>query len=548
MAEESKTGAEGATATEEGHAHEHDHDHEHDHEHAHEHRPKPIAIPRQELTEEARAKAEEETGKKIEDLAYTVINEENKPNSVLSLRFQVSADDFRRELDKFYESLRKEVTLPGYRKGKAPVRLIRIRMGREGDKDAMTDAGLNIVRQELGKRELKLVSDPQIVNWKIEDGQPLEVEVEFELEPKVELKDYKGISITVETREIGDDDVNRELEQLRQQFASQVNAPEDATVAEDTPAVTLDIHVESEAGKPLPHLTRENFPVRDIRRNLPPDLADKVIGLKAGDTVTVPIKGQRENRRGEVIEFTDTYKVTVKEIKETKLPELDDEFAKDLGEHDTLQSLKDQLLKDLKAKEEERQKNEATGKIVAQIIEKNPVEAPRSLVARTEYESVMQDSYQLQRMGLRLQDVVHDPVAYWTSQQRSAEFQVKQSLLLNELAKHENLEVTDEDLDKEINELAERTGRKPLAVRAKLEADKRLDDLRANLRSRKVYDFLLANNTVEKVAAPPPSEEKAEEKTEEKAEAKAEGGEEQKEAAPKKKTTRKKKKEDEAEA
>lgn len=491
---------------------------------------KPIPIPKDELTEESKKKVEEDTGKPVEYVPYTLAGEDKQPHSILRLKFEVAPADFQKEIDKFYENLRKDVVLPGYRKGKAPVRLIRIRMGEEADRDAMASTAMNALLQEAIKRPLKLVSDPQIVSWKIEEGKPLQFEIETELEPTVELKEYKGLTVTVETREITDADVEHEIEHMRQDHAKQVSAPEGTKLAEEH-SVAVDLKVEGEGGRELPHLARENWLIADINRNLPGDVASALLGHTAGETVRVPLKGTRKNRRGDEIEFTDTYVVTIREIKATELPALDDEFAKDLGEHDTIQALRDAIKKDLQEAEENRRRNASIGKIIAAIIEKNPVEAPRTRISDLEVESVMRDSYQLSRMGLRLQDVVTDAPTYFATQHSSAEFRVKQALLLPELAKLENLEVSDEDVEKEINEMAEKSGRKPLAVRARLEAEKKLDALRDELRGRKVQDFLLANNTVEKVAAPAKSEheghdhEHGHEHSHEPAAAPAEGGE-----------------------
>lgn len=471
--------------------------------------PTPISIPKDQLTAEAKKEAEEELGEPIPDIAYEVKGTDNLPHSILSVKIEVGAEIFQEKIDEYYENLRGEVALPGYRKGKAPIKLIRIRMGEESDRDTMSQTALNVMRQEVPKRELTLLADAQITNWKIEAGQPLEFEVRLEVEPEIELKEYKGLTATVETSPVDDAMVDQELERVRSGQARQESASKDTKVAADH-AILVDLKVTGQDGRELKHLSREDWLVSNIAQNFPSELAEKVEGKKAGDTVSVEVANTRRNRRGDEIQFTDNYEITVKDIKVTKFPDLDDEFAKDLGEYETLAELRKAIFEKLEEGESQRIRNASVGKIMEVLVEKNEVDAPGSMVAAVQQQAMMQDSYQLSQMGLRLQDVVHDPQQYFASQQHSAESMVKQSLLRQKLVELEGLEVTDAEVDAEIEKMAEAAGRKALAVRAKLEADKQLDQLKGDLLQGKVTDFLLAENTVEQVEAAPETEEEGE--------------------------------------
>lgn len=469
--------------------------------------PKPIAIERDALTAEAKEKAAEETGKPVEDLPYSVKNEESQPHSVLALTLEVPADTLAAELDRYYKSLRKEVTLPGFRKGKAPIKLLRIRLGKDGDKEAMHEIATNVARQETLKRELELVGDAQIVKWTLEDGQPLELEVHFEVQPTVELKKYKGLEVEVERIDFKPEMVDQELDRLRNQHARQESAPEGHKV-QSGDAIVIDMTVTGKGGKELGHLGRQNLMIRDFNNELPAELADQVEGKKVGDEVSADIETERKSRRGETIRHTDTYTLALRDIKVTRLPELDDEFAKDLGEYDTLKDLRAGLEEQIRERIEQSRKQNAVGQLMAALVENNPVEAPHSLIGQAQYRSMMNDTMQLAQMGLRLEDVVQDSEAYMAQQHQQAEMMIKQGLIRAELAKVENLEVSEEDLDKEIERMAEEQGRKPLAVRAKLEADRQLDSLREELLQSRITDFLLEHNTVKEVE-PEKAEEEA---------------------------------------
>lgn len=469
---------------------------------------KPQRIGRDLLTEEAREEDASERRKLGADISYEIKSEETLPQAVTSLKFEVAADVFKAELDNYYDKLRQEITLPGYRKGKAPIKLIRIRMGEDADRDAMIHIATNTLRQEVLKREWQLLADPEIVDSEIDPGGPLTFEVHLERESEVEVTEYKGLKVTVETRDNTDAMIDEELEQLRTRNATTEAAPKGAKVAEDS-AIVVDIEAVDESGNRLAEGSRSDASIGNFKNELPPELVEKVIGLTVGKSVSAGVKQTHTNRRGEPVEHTDTYTLTLKEIRVTRLPDLDDEFAKDLGQHDTLKELRASIQTDLEKREENRRRNASISKVLDAIIEKNPFDAPRALVAQARVDSMMRDSYQLSRFGLRLEDVVTDAASYMASQSGEAEKTVKSSLILKALAKSENVEVTDDDIKAEIAEMAERAGRKPLAIRAELEAEKKLDALGDSIRDRKLFDFLLENNTIEMVDAPPPEEKKS---------------------------------------
>jgi trigger factor len=488
MAEESKDSGEGTTAVAEAH---------HDHAATGE-GPKPLMIERDALTAEAAAKAAEDGGKPVVDLPYSVKSESALPHSVLSLGFEVPAQTVTSELERYYRDLRKEVALPGFRKGKAPVKLLRIRLGKDGDKEAMQEIAVNVARQEVVKRGLQLVGDAQIKSWSLEDGKALDFEILLELQPVVELKKYKGLTVEVERIEFKPEMVDAELEQLRKQHARQESAPAGAAVKAGD-AIVADMTVSGQGGKQLDHLGRQNLMIRDFQTELPSELADQIAGRKVGESVSADIGTERRTRRGESVKHTDTYTLSIRDIKVTRVPELDDEFAKDLGEYDMLAELRAGLEKQIRERIEQSRKHSSMARIMQTLVENNPVDAPHSLIHQAQYRSLMNDSMQLARMGLRLEDVVQDSEAYMSSQHQQAEMLIKQGLLRAELAKIEKLEVSDEDVEKEIARLADEQGRKTLAVRARLEADKKLDALREELLDRRIVEFLIENNKVKEV-------------------------------------------------
>jgi trigger factor len=310
----------------------------------------------------------------------------------------------------------------------------------------------------------------------------------------------------VETQPVTDAAVDQRIEQMRAQNAVVENAPADATVVEGD-VLTVASEVYGEQGQLMENMSRPQWHLHAFREQLPAAVADQIVGKKAGETVEAKVENKATNRRGEEVTHEDTWKVTVKEIKRNRLPEIDDEFAKDLGDYATLDDLKAKVRKDLEEAEEQRQKNAAVGAIYGKLTEVNPLDVPASLESAQTYQLIMRDQDQLARYGMRLEHVIHDTNQYLRDQRATAAEMVHISLLLDEIAKAENLTVTDEDVDREIEKMAEQQGRKPLAVRARLEAQRQLDSFRNQVGRQKINDFLLANNTVTQVEAKPKAEE-----------------------------------------
>ena len=471
--------------------------------------PEPIQIDLDDLGAEGLQRAEESRGRKIPNLDYKVAEEKNLEGSILSLRFEVPREEYAKEQLDLLGDMRKEITLPGFRKGKAPLKLIKLRMGEEGARETVASIGTNVLRQEALKRALKLLSKPQIVAWDVDDAGdgPIGLEIECDLEPTVELKEYKGLTVEVEVHPVTDEMVDKRIQQLREQNATVESAGEGAQVNPGD-QIVVDIEVTNEQGEQIGHLCKQNLLVADFQQGqeLPKEIADQLVGKKVGESVNATIEATTQTRKGKEVTHTDRHEVTVRDIKIRQLPDLDDDFAKDLGEHETLAQLNDAMRKELDDAEEARQRNEAIGKLVHEIARLNPVDSPRAMIAQQQYNQIMEDSYQLSRMGLQLDSVIQDMGQYLGQQKEQAENTVKHSLLMKEISTVETLEVTDEDVDKAIEEVAQRTSRKALAVRARLEAQKQLDQFRQEVGQRKIGDFLIENNTIEKVPAKPPEE------------------------------------------
>ena len=367
----------------------------------------------------------------------------------------------------------------------------------------MASVAVNVLRQETTKGQLEFISKPQVIAFDVpEQAGKVRIEIEAERQPRIELNQYKGFSVEVEQHTVTEERIDQRLEQLREQNAYFESAPEEARVNPED-AVVVDIEVTNPEGDRIQQHCCEDQMMVNWRQELPEPVPEQLVGKKKGETVSAVVENKATNRRGEEVSHKDRYEVTVRDIKIKKLPELDDEFAKDLGEHETLAALRAAIGKELEEELQRQHRSAALQQLNQKLIEAHSVDPPRSLIAQRQYDLVMQDNYQLSRMGLRLEHVIQDASRYMEDQKATAETGITIDLLWNKIAETEGIDVTDEDLEAEINRLAEQSGRKPLAVRARLEAQQMLDQMREELRRRKIGAFLLEHNEIKNVEPKP---------------------------------------------
>jgi trigger factor len=281
-------------------------------------------------------------------------------------------------------------------------------------------------------------------------------------------------------------------------------------------------------GNRVAEQSQENLTVRTGEDGLqvPREVADALVGKAAGQSVEVPVTrpirvqraGSEETREEEA---TWTWRAQVKEVKSVALPALDDEFAKDVGDFASLDALRERIATDLARREEDRQRDDAVGQALSKLLDTVTFDAPVSLVAQAQFRALSRDVEYLKSMGMSLEDLGEERESYWESMRRDAEQRVRADLMLEAVGSQGEIDVTDEDIDEEIGRMAEQAGRKPLAIRAQLEARKQLDDLRGHIHRRKTADHLLDQVKITRTRA------------------KAEGG--KKKAAAKKKTAAKSK-------
>jgi len=446
-----------------------------------------------------------------EKYPYSVRETRDEEGSVKRYVVEVERSVLDEKLQGILKDLRKTVMIDGFRPGKAPLQLLKNRFGKDAQEDALKDLATNVGGQIVTADSLDAVSEPQLHESKVEEGQPVVLEVDIEVRPKIDATEYTDGEYEIEMPKAEEGVVERQVEQICQANAT-YEEPEDKEKAfEKGDGASVDVEVVDSEGKRIESLCQENVFMRDPFATLLPEVAQAMVGKKPGEMFTQEVERTVKNREGGDVTHKDTYTVTLREVKLKVVPALDDEFAKDVGDFENLEALRKRIQDDLNEQRDRQKRQQAMEKILDHIIETNPFAAPRTIVAAQEYQTIMRDSNQLQQMGLSFQDIGLSSEGYLEQARSNAERFVKINLLINAIGEKEKIEATDEDVDKEIERRAEAEGRKPLAIRARLEAEKQLEGLKRELTVQRVEDFLMAKNQITVKEVDPAEAKKAEE-------------------------------------
>lgn len=442
------------------------------------------------------APAEAEKGKEQPPVRYELLEATPRAGAIVDLKIKVLHEEYDRKTQDFYKELRQTVIIEGFRRGKAPLKLIQNRYHKEVKQDALDFLLGNCLEQIVKEKNYQVLREFDRVDPEVAEGQELVFALSLEVRPQIEPHGYEAFDLTVDTHQVDDALVEAEVEKLRQRHATF----QSAELLAYTPGhgVTLDIHVTDDKGNEIKELTREDLFFAYPERSLPEPVAQQLRGQRAGDLFVANVPNERKTEGGVITSQHDVYHVKVREVKRQILPELNDEFAQDVGGLKTIQELRDHIRKEFEHREESGAREQALEKIYDQLMERNLFDVPKAMVDEMYVRLVREHAERLRLLGLSLEDLGDDPKEYVLRTERNAE-RMNRVVLLNEaIAQKEKLVPTDEDVERAIAKLAEEEGRRPLAIRARLEAQKRLDQFREDLKYDLVNNLLLSRARIVK--------------------------------------------------
>jgi trigger factor len=404
-----------------------------------------------------------------------------------NITIEIPSDVVDAEIDRVAKGYSKQARLPGFRPGKVPSNIIKQRFREQIHHDVMHDLIPRAVEEALQERGIEPVTTPDIKDVSLREGEPLKFTAAIETVPPFDPGDLSSITLRRPPSTIADDAVEQTLERFRER-AAKYEPVEGRPVADGDTAV-LEIDRTDPDGKIDHH---DNVSVELGAAGNPPGFDQNLIGLGVGDAKTFATHFPADYPVTDMADTDVTYKVKVKEVRRKVLPELDDEFAKDVGDFESLDALRTRVRGDLEAEAEHQSKQQVRNDLLKALAQRVTFELPASLVDR-------EIDRRLEEFVRRLMDQNVDPRKagvdwgqFREAQRDPARNSVASALVLDELARRENLTVSPEDVDKEVEQFAERAGRTPAAVRAQLEKEGGLVRLAAGLRREKAVDFAMS--------------------------------------------------------
>ncbi len=427
-------------------------------------------------------------------MASTMIKKEGND---VTLQITVSAESFENAVQKSYLKNRKRFNIPGFRKGKTPRKVIEMQYG-EGVfyEDAINMALPIEYDKAVEEYNLDPVARPEIDIEEIEKGKDVVFTAIVTVKPEAAIEDYKGIEVEKIEYNVTDEDVDSEIEKMRDMNSRLVNVDDRAVQDEDEVIIDYKGFVGDEQ---FEGGTAENQSLVIGSGKFIPGFEKQLIGSNIGDEVevkvTFPKEYQAENLAGKDAVFT----VNVKEIKFKELPELDDEFAKDVSEFDTLAELKDDARNKLEESAKDKAEKEQRDKVIDRILEMVIVDIPEAMVD-TEIDNMIRDfDFQLRYQGLDLEkylEFTSSKIEDLRKQMKDDAYnRIKSSLALESIGEKENIEVSDEDLNQELEKMAEshKTTVEKLKESFK---DENFGYIRNTIKVRKTIDFLVKNANI----------------------------------------------------
>lgn len=412
------------------------------------------------------------------------------------LEVEVDADRVSAALDKAFNKVVKKASVPGFRKGKVPRPIFEARYGVESlYQDAIDILLPEVYTEAVEQTDIFPVDRPEVDVEQFGKGQPFKFKAKVTVKPEVKLGDYKGIEVAAESVEVTEEELSQELERLQQRHAELVVIDEEAAQNGDTVVIDFDGSVD---GVPFEGGKSERYSLELGSNTFIPGFEDQVVGLATGDFKDVVVTFPETYHAEELAGKEAVFKVKVHEIKRKQLPELDDEFAKDVSEFDTLDEFKEDLKKQLadrKAKENEAARETY---LVDKVGENAEVEIPRSMVQGEVQNMVRDFDNRLRTQGMNLEMFLSFSGQSLTELQEQmegdAEKRVRNNLVLEQIAKEEKIEVTEDELNEELNTMAEIYKRTPEEIRDILAANGSLGSMREEVLLRKTIQFLLENS------------------------------------------------------
>lgn len=412
------------------------------------------------------------------------------------IQVEVPADVVSQETDSVIQRFQKMARIPGFRRGKVPATVIRQRFADDIKHEVMDSLMPTYIQKETEKLGMTPVSAPRVTDVEMESGQALRFKASFEVLPEIEISGYQELRAERTDVTVSDEEVEQALNNIREQHATY-------TPVEDRPLQDGDYAQVSFRGVPKDQGTVEGKPaakpvnVDDVMveiggSNTVGEFSENLRGAQPGEERTFDVTYRDDFSDQRLAGKTMTYTVQVKGIKSKQVPELNDEFAKELGSSfENVEAVKQHIRQSLEQDKQRTAERESKDKLVDELVRRHDFPVPEAMVERQIDVRLERGLRALAAQGMRAEDMKRMDFSRLRAGQRDAALrEVKASLLLDKIADAEDIGVTDEEIDKELQAVAMQAKQPVEAVRARLTRDGALDRIRSRIRSEKTLEFL----------------------------------------------------------
>ena len=424
-------------------------------------------------------------------MSFTI---EKLDKNMAKLTIEVSVEDFEKAVEAAYQKNKGKIEVPGFRKGKVPRKMIEQMYGKEVFfEDAANEVIPEAYEKAYDECEEEIVSAPKIEVTQIEAGKPFIFTAEVALKPEVKLGKYKGIKVDKVAVEVTEEEVNEAIETERKNSARTVSVEDRPIKDGDTTVIDFEGFVDGvafEGGK------GENYPLTIGSHSFIDTFEEQLIGKSINDEVEVNVTFPEDYHAEELKGKPALFKVTIKEIKENQLPELDDEFAEEVSAYDTFAEYKESVKKNLEEKKEADAKNAKEEAVVEAIIADAEMEIPEAMIATQQRQMVDEFAQRLAMQGLSMEQYSQftgmTAAAMMEQVKPQAEKRIKSRLVLEAVVEAEKIEVSDAEYEEELAKMAEAYKMEVEQIKEIMD-DERTVEMKKDMAIQKAVEFVVAN-------------------------------------------------------
>ncbi|SFL65298.1 trigger factor [Halanaerobium salsuginis] len=414
----------------------------------------------------------------------------------IKLEVEIESDKVDQALTQAYKKVVKDVSIPGFRKGKAPRKIIENRFGKEVlHKDALDILIPQGYSEAVEETDIEPVAQPDIEEFYIAAGEPATFTAIVEVKPEVKLGEYKELGIEKEDAEVGEDEVNARLEKMQNEHSQLVSSDREELQDGDFAIIDFTGYVD---GEEFPGGSAEEYSLEIGSGSFIPGFEEQLIGLKVGETKNVEVTFPEDYHADDLAGADATFDVTLKEIKVKEVPELDNDFAIEASDYETIDELRVSIEEELAAQKETSVENNFREELIKKASENAEVDITDTLIDEQLDQMFQSLSQSISQQGMDVETYFNylgmDEAGWREQNKETAADRAKELLVLEAIADLEEIEVTDEELDEEIDEIAEMHDQEPEKIKAIFQMQGQLHHLKEDIKRQKTIDFLIENN------------------------------------------------------